>query len=636
MKLTLRGKFLLTFTTLTLVTVAALMAASYWIASRAVETQLDASMDATVKQTVTDLDLWLGDRMSEAQSFAESETFRAACRGKRLEEAQARLDACQKRLPAYENIFLADTNGVLFADSIGGKSIGIELKKHPVFSRNVEKARQGEQWISEVQASPATGRAVCLITTPILENGAWVGLMGTPLELAAFSDSHVRDVKIGKQGFIAIVDGNGVTLAHKNSALVLKFNVNDVEWGRQALVQKNGRMDYTFAGEARLAHLAYDAKRGWTVFAVLPRSEIADAVAGIRLASLWCGFVGMAVIFGATWLLTGNLIKKVSSLAAELSASVEQTVAAAAQISEVSQTLAAGASEQAASVEETSSSLEEIASVSRNNAERTDKCQAWMSEARVVVGNVSKLLNETGLAIQEINASSEATGKVIKAIEEIAFQTNILALNAAVEAARAGEAGMGFAVVAEEVRHLAQRCAQAAQETSVLIETAKGAAQKGQALTTATQKAFQQNMDNAGKVGGAVEEIAAAVKEQSQGIGQINTAVGQVDQLTQSTAANAEESAAAAEELRAQAASMKQAVAQLLNLVGGETGTQEATSVTGERGFEDLGPKTPVAAKRRNGHSASEGSNGRHAKPAPMTAPRRGGSSPLGGDFKDF
>ena len=107
------------------------------------------------------------------------------------------------------------------------------------------------------------------------------------------------------------------------------------------------------------------------------------------------------------------------------------------------------------------------------------------------------------VSIQDIKRSSEATGKVVKTIEEIAFQTNILALNAAVEAARAGEAGMGFAVVADEVRNLAQRCAQAAKETSVLIENAANAAGKGNQLTIATQEAFKQNMENAAKVGAA-------------------------------------------------------------------------------------------------------------------------------------
>ena len=452
----LRARFLWTFTPLTILTVSVLVVASYWAASRAIERQMHASMGATVNQTVADLDTWMADREREAQLFSEIEVLNAACRGQRTNEAVSRLVAYHKLSPAYENLFLADTNGVLFLDSIGGKSVGIEIGKHSVFALNVEKARQGAQWVSEVQASPATGRPVCLITTPILQNGALIGIAGTPLELKGFCDSHVRDVKVGNTGYIAITDSRGTTLAHKNQELVLKFSIADQDWGRQALAQKNGSLEYVFSGAACVAHFATYPKRGWLVMAILPKSEISLQVRGIRGTAVLLGLGALALVIAVTWVLTGNLIRSVRRIAISLSSGAEQTTSAAAQVSSASQTLAQGASEQAASLEEISSSLEETASTSRNNAEQTEKCNGWMGKARVVVGQVDKLLNETAAAIQEINRSSEATSKVIKTIEEIAFQTNILALNAAVEAARAGEAGLGFAVVADEVRNLAR------------------------------------------------------------------------------------------------------------------------------------------------------------------------------------
>ena len=572
----LRAKLLLTFASLTVFTVVVLMAAAYWMSSRAVERQADDALDRIASQTLSDLDSWVAEREREARLFSGVDLLAAACKGQRISEAEARLIAYQKLSPAYENLFLATTNGTLFLDSIGGKSVGIELAKHPVFKLNVEKARQGQICMSEVQASPATGRPVCLITAPIMEGGVFIGIAGMPVELRAFSDAYVRDIRVGKNGYVAITDGKGTTLAHKNTDLVLKLNIADQDFGRQALAQKNGRLEYMFQGEQRVAHFRTYAKQDWHVFAIQPRSEIVAMVSGLRYAAVILGLGALAIGIAVVWLLSGHLIRNVQGITTGLSASAEQTTAAAAQVSAASQALAEASSEQAASLEETSSSLEEMASMTKRSTELTGQCKVWMDEAKRVVDGVGRLLNETAAAVQDIGRSSDATGKVVKTIEEIAFQTNILALNAAVEAARAGEAGMGFAVVADEVRNLAQRCAQAAKETSALIENAAAVARKGSKLTTATQEAFKRNLESAAKVGEAVAEIAAAATEQSQGISQINLAVAQMDKVTQSTAASAEESASAAEELNAQARMLEGAAADLLTLVGGSARSPQA------------------------------------------------------------
>jgi methyl-accepting chemotaxis protein len=309
---------------------------------------------------------------------------------------------------------------------------------------------------------------------------------------------------------------------------------------------------------------------------------------------------------------TGRIL---NGIAGALDIGSNQVASAAAQITASSQSLAQGASNQAAALEESSSSLEELTGMSKNNAEQADKCRTWVGETRIIINDVDQLLTQTAAAIQEINKSSEATVKVVKTIEEIAFQTNILALNAAVEAARAGESGMGFAVVADEVRNLAQRCAQAARETSALIDNAAAAAVTGKELTAATQTAFRRNIEVGGQVGTAVDEIAASVKKQSLGLSQINSAVNQTDKVTQDNAASAEESAAAAQELNAQALSMKQAVDELLQLVGSQShvadnpiqstraprrtalASQYREKSTGER--HRLMPKRPAAALPR-------------------------------------
>jgi len=327
-------------------------------------------------------------------------------------------------------------------------------------------------------------------------------------------------------------------------------------------------------------------------------TKSAEETFATRSAQLMTVFVvgsllGVAIGIACALVVTRSLSRELAALSQSLGQSSSQVAAAASQVSASSQSLAEGAAEQAASLEETSASLEEMASMSKKNAELTDQCKGWMIEERAIVGNVDKLLNETAASIQASTRSSEATSHVIKTIEGIAFQTNILALNAAVEAARAGEAGMGFAVVAEEVRNLAQRCSQAARETSGLIENATTATRKGSQLTAATQEAFKLNVAIAGKVGGAVDQISDAVRDQSQGLAQVNLAVTQMDKVTQSNAANAEESASAAEALYGQAETLKDAVADLLRLTGAGPGIPRH-SLTADSPTD--GPQEGIAA----------------------------------------
>ena len=286
----------------------------------------------------------------------------------------------------------------------------------------------------------------------------------------------------------------------------------------------------------------------------------------------------IVVAIGVAWLIVRSTRKVLVSVSSSLNDGSNQVASAAGQVSVSSQTLAEGASEQAASLEETSSSLEQLASMTRRNAENAERSNNLAREARGAAEKGSLDMQAMSVAMEAIKGSSDDIAKIIKTIDEIAFQTNILALNAAVEAARAGEAGMGFAVVADEVRNLAQRSAQAAKETSAKIEGAINRTAHGVEISTKVAAALNEIVTKARQVDELVAEVASASREQTQGITQINSAVGQMDKVTQSNAANAEESASAAEELNAQAHTMKDAVSELLKLVGG---SQKASPETG-------------------------------------------------------
>jgi methyl-accepting chemotaxis protein len=327
-----------------------------------------------------------------------------------------------------------------------------------------------------------------------------------------------------------------------------------------------------------------------------------------------------------------SISKSVTSISKHLSDSAEQVASASSQVSSSSQILAEGSSEQAASLEETSASLEEMASMTRRNSENAQKANDLAKQARQAADKGVGDMQSMSAAMEAIKVSSDDIAKIIKTIDEIAFQTNILALNAAVEAARAGEAGMGFAVVADEVRNLAQRSAQAAKETAAKIEGAITKTGQGVEISNKVAQTLNEIVTKARQVDELAAEVASASREQTQGITQVNTAVGQMDKVTQSNAANAEESAAAAEELNAQAAVMKDSVRELMQLVSDSSlGSANGTTAIPPHAKENR-IAAPIAKRaapiRGNGHA--------HAEPAMASAANGRNQIPLEGDFKDF
>jgi methyl-accepting chemotaxis protein len=250
--------------------------------------------------------------------------------------------------------------------------------------------------------------------------------------------------------------------------------------------------------------------------------------------------------------------------------------------------------DQVTSAEETSSSLEEMSGMTNRNAENATKANELARQARQAADTGAGDMQAMSAAMNDIKVSSDDIAKIIKTIDEIAFQTNILALNAAVEAARAGEAGMGFAVVADEVRNLAQRSAQAARETADKIEGAITKTGQGVQITEKVAKSLGEIVDKARQVDQLVGEVCTASREQSQGVQQITAAVTQMDKVVQSNAASAEESASAAEELNAQSFALREAVGELLGLVGGRD-SGGAAERGGSRGGKTV--RTPSIAQ---------------------------------------
>jgi methyl-accepting chemotaxis protein len=278
----------------------------------------------------------------------------------------------------------------------------------------------------------------------------------------------------------------------------------------------------------------------------------------------------MAVLAG--FVLAFFIARGISGVLRRISTQMEEGAAqvssASGQVASTSQGLAQGSSEQAASLENTSTALEEVAAMIRQNADNAQEANSLMTQSSQVVTQALESMGTLRQAMERITEASDQTSKIIKTIDEIAFQTNLLALNAAVEAARAGEAGAGFAVVAEEVRNLAQRAAEAAKNTQAIIEKNLDNIRQGSGLVAGTDEAFGQVAQSTSQVAALVAEIAAASSEQAQGIEQVNHATQEMDEVTQQTASGAEESASAAEELDSQAHQLQDLVGDMLALVG--------------------------------------------------------------------
>jgi methyl-accepting chemotaxis protein len=469
----------------------------------------------------------------------------------------------------YEAIIVANPDGVIFADGSNGEYKGINIADRDYF----KAAKEGKANIGTVIKSKKTGNPVVPISAPLWgENGELAGNISTVLKID-FLVEKMTGTKIGKTGYAFMADANGRAIAHPRKELILELDLKTVK-GMEAitssmLAHKTGVEAYVFEGIHKIAGFAPVGLTGWSVVTTQPEDEFLAPAHAIRNGVLMVGgiFLGLTIVL--VLFFARSISRPIARVVDGLNEGADQVAAASGQVSGSSQSLAEGASEQAAALEETSSSLEEMASMTRQNADHANQANTLMKEITQVVGESNTAMGKLTTSMTDISSASEETSKIIKTIDEIAFQTNLLALNAAVEAARAGEAGAGFAVVAEEVRNLAIRAAEAAKNTASLIEGTIKKIKEGTEQVNKAGSAFQLVATSTGKMGELVGEVAAASSEQAQGIDQVNKAVTEMDKVVQQNAANAEESAAASEELNAQAEQMKGYVQELVTVVGG-------------------------------------------------------------------
>jgi len=483
----------------------------------------------------------------------------------------------------YQVIIAVGSDGKIIAAS-NKNYIGVSIADRQYF----KDAISGKANIGKVGINKVSGKPFVPVAAPIYSNdGSIVGMISNTLNIGFIVDL-VANTKIGDTGYAFMTDKTGIAIAHPVKKHILNLDITRLK-GMESVSNKmtagqSGVEGYIFDGIPKTCGYAPVKSTGWSVALTLPDEEFLGPAHAVRNMVLIVGVIFFIAALVIYFFFARSISVPITRIVNSLNDGADQVASASGQVSSASQSLAEGSAEQAASIEETSSSLEEMSSMTKQNADNAGQADNLMKEANEIIIKANESMSNLTTSMEDISTASEETFKIIKTIDEIAFQTNLLALNAAVEAARAGEAGAGFAVVAEEVRNLAMRSADAAKNTAELIEDTVKKTKNGSDLVSGANEAFSEVSVSAAKVGELVGEIAAASNEQAQGIGQVNIAVTEMDKVVQQNAANAEESASASEEMNAQAEQMKMFVKDLSAVVGGNgAGSREHGTVEGKR-----------------------------------------------------
>ncbi len=429
---------------------------------------------------------------------------------------------------------------------------------------------------------PAGGEPVAFMGHPVMNGDEIAIIVALSLSNQVVNDLMGSRSGMGETGEVFLVGADGLMRSDSHidperySARAALADPDDrridTPAAREALAGKTGQqiIDSYHGGRvfSSFSPIAFGDIR-WGLVAEIAESE---ALAGARRLRNWMGglvsLTLLAVVIIAL-LVTRSIANPIRQTVDDLTLSARQLASVSDQAAASSRLLSENATQQAASLEETASSLEEMSAMIRKNAEDAHGANKLMGEVGDGVSESAGAVDRVVAAMDEISRSSKESARVIQTINEIAFQTNLLALNAAVEAARAGDAGAGFAVVAQEVRNLAGRAADAADTTEALIQETIKKTDEGVRVARDTGERFKGLIAKTRNAAGHVDGISAASQEQSNGVAQLTDAVGDIEQVTQRNSAMAEESAAVAEQMNGQAGRLNQGVYRLIKLVGG-------------------------------------------------------------------
>ncbi|MCP4113677.1 MAG: methyl-accepting chemotaxis protein [Desulfobacteraceae bacterium] len=470
----------------------------------------------------------------------------------------------------FQTFFVANEKGIVATDASQGIYRGLDISKEEYFTQ----AMDGKTFVDKVIQSQETKEPVAVIASPLADkDGKIAGIMVSHFRLTNLN-KKISDIRIGKTGHAFITDNKTkMVISHPKSGMIMKDlrKIKGMEFiCDKILSSASGIEKCSFKGSDYVVAFGPVKSTHWTLGITIPESEYMAPLISMRNTGVLVGTVLIVFSVSAVLIFSGRFTRDINQVNEILNEGAEQVADSSRQVASASQELAETSSEQAASLGGISSSLEDMSSITRQNAVNACKADKLAKETDQIVNLANDSMTDLTGSMEDISKASEENQKIIKTIDEIAFQTNLLALNAAVESARAGEAGAGFAVVADEVRNLAMRSADAARNTSDLIEDTVKKIGYGRNLVTKANDAFSQVALSASEIGRLVGEIATASTEQDYRIDYINKAVAELEKITNKNAANAEESASAAEQMNAQTGQIQRISDNLVVLVGGK------------------------------------------------------------------
>jgi methyl-accepting chemotaxis protein len=574
-------KFQLPVTGLVIAGVAALTGVSYYFASRAFEKSVSEAKMQLCDSLALFVKTWIDDRKLDIRDWANDKDCLAALSGK-PENAAARaavsaeLKGIAERQKYYELLFLVDPSGMIISSSLDAAVGKINVAERDYF----KKAMSGEICISGVFKSKQSGNPVFTVAASVRDkdNGKVIGVMAGALDLKVFCSMCIDTVKFNDAGYVFIIDSEGKIIAHKDKKKILEESLAEANYYKEMTARKSGVIEYSFEGTPRITAFATIPEINWILGCPAPRDEMMAPLRRLSAVTLAAALCMIFCVGAALFLIAGSVVRPLKSGSDALRDIALSMSGAADEVSGGGGSLASSSSQAAASFEEMTASLLEISSATRKNAAGTARVDSMISETDALAESGVSTINNMSGVIGKMRESSDQTAKIVRTIDEIAFQTNLLALNAAVEAARAGEAGRGFAVVADEVRSLAQKAAAAVRASSELLEDGKTNADNSIAASKEVADTFAKIAGNIQSIRGLVKQVSAATAENAGAIGQVSIAVEELNKTTQTNSDCAEQLAGAGEQMRAMTAKLNSVVSALVSLIYGGAGAGTTTA----------------------------------------------------------